>query len=145
MRSPCVLLVSAALLGGLLCDSSAAQTTAGTIAGRMAGVVDDLNRQETGPPVQTEQKGIVGDLDELIASLEKQLQANRAGIKRNRPMQGMRDSMISSGTGGVGPLGNPNDLGKDWGKLSPRERDRILQSMSEGFPPEYRTVLERYY
>ena len=33
----------------------------------------------------------------------------------------------------------------DWAKLSGRERDRILQSMSEGFPPEYRTVLERYY
>ena len=40
---------------------------------------------------------------------------------------------------------NPTDNGKDWGKLSARERDRILQSMSEGFPPEYRTVLERYY
>ena len=42
-------------------------------------------------------------------------------------------------------LVNPGDNDKDWAKLSARERDRILQSMSEGFPPEYRTVLERYY
>jgi len=57
----------------------------------------------------------------------------------------MRDSMISAGQGGIGDLVNPDENGKDWAKLSDRERDRILQSMSEGFPPEYRTVLERYY
>ncbi len=57
----------------------------------------------------------------------------------------MDDSFIRSGTGGIGPLTNPDDGGKDWAKLSDRERDRILQSMTEGFPPEYRTVLERYY
>ena len=45
----------------------------------------------------------------------------------------------------MGNLTNPNDGGKDWAQLSERERDRIIQSMSEGFPPEYRTVLERYY
>ena len=49
------------------------------------------------------------------------------------------------GTGGIGDLVDPSETAKDWAKLSARERDRILQSMSEGFPPEYRTVLERYY
>jgi hypothetical protein len=125
--------------------ASAADTPAAEIATKMAGVVDDLNRKETGEPVQTEQKAIIHDLDELIASLEKQREALRGGLKRNRPTRGMDDSMISSGTGGSGPLGNPDEHAKDWGKLSGRERDRILQSMSEGFPPEYRTVLERYY
>jgi len=57
----------------------------------------------------------------------------------------MKDSKIKSGTGGIGTLVDPAESGKDWGKLSSRERDRIIQSMSEGFPPEYRTVLERYY
>ena len=55
------------------------------------------------------------------------------------------DSMIHGGTGGIGDLVDPAESAKDWAKLSARERDRILQSMSEGFPPEYRTVLERYY
>jgi len=57
----------------------------------------------------------------------------------------MDDSRIGRGTGGIGDLVNPGDSAKDWAKLSDRERDRILQSMSEGFPPEYRLVLERYY
>jgi hypothetical protein len=53
--------------------------------------------------------------------------------------------MLSRGTGGIGDLADPRQSQKDWAKLSDRERDRILQSMSEGFPPEYRAVLERYY
>lgn len=137
----------AALMAGLLSapPAMAAEIQAVDIATKMGGVVDNLGRKQTGEPVQGEQKAIVRDLDELIASLEKQCQACRNGIKRNNPNRGMADSMISSGTGGIGPLTNPGDGGKDWGKLSDRERDRILQSMTEGFPPEYRTVLERYY
>ena len=56
-----------------------------------------------------------------------------------------RTRSSARGTGGIGSLVNPAESNKDWAKLSDRERDRILQSMSEGFPPEYRTVLERYY
>lgn len=137
----------AALLAGLISAPSAiaADVQAVDIAAKMGGVVDDLGRKQTGGPVQGEQKAIVRDLDELIASLEKQCQECRGGIKRNNPDRGMADSMIRSGTGGIGNLTNPDEGGKDWGKLSDRERDRILQSMTEGFPPEYRTVLERYY
>jgi hypothetical protein len=116
---------------------------AADIANKMGTVVDDLGKKQTGEPVQTEQKAIVGDLDTLIASLEKECEKCRGGIKRSG--RGMADSMISSGTGETGNLVNPDEIGKDWAKLSDRERDRILQSMSEGFPPEYRTVLERYY
>ncbi len=119
--------------------------TAAAIAGKMAGVTDELNRNDTGKPVQTEQKAIVSDLDALIAKLEKQCEDCKGNLKNNRPRRGMDDSRISRGTGGVGSLVDPNETGKDWGKLSGRERDRIIQSMSEGFPPEYRTVLERYY
>jgi len=137
----------AALLAGLLSAplAVAADTPAGDIATKMTGVVDNLGRKQTGEPVQDEQKVIVRELDELIASLEKQCLACRGGIKRNNPNRGMADSTISSGNGEMGPLTNPDEGGKDWGKLSDRERDRILQSMTEGFPPEYRTVLERYY
>jgi hypothetical protein len=115
------------------------------ITTKMDGVSGDLAKKETGQPVQTQQKEIVQDLDELIAALEKQCAACRGGIKRNNPRNGMRDSFISRGTGGIGSLIAPGESAKDWAKLSARERDRILQSMSEGFPPEYRTVLERYY
>ena len=68
-----------ALLSCLLQPAFGADPTpAAAIATKMASVTDDLNRNETGPPVQAEQKVIVRDLDELIASLEKQCQAAAA-------------------------------------------------------------------
>ncbi|HZW29966.1 MAG TPA: hypothetical protein VFF52_04615 [Isosphaeraceae bacterium] len=123
----------------------AQRPTMAGISGKMTDVADDLAKTVTGAPVQTQQKVIVRDLDSLIAELEKKAQAARGGIKRNKPTRGMQDSMISRGTGGIGDLIDPRQSQKDWAKLAPRERDRILQSMAEGFPSEYRTVLERYY
>lgn len=134
-----------ALIVGLFNSAASAQSPIANIANKMSGVAGELAKTETGKPVQTHQKDVVNDLDELIASLERQCQACRNGIKRNNPSRGLPDSVIRSGTGGIGTLGNPVDNQKEWSKLSERERDRILQSMSEGFPPEYRTVLERYY
>ena len=145
MRRNLRMVMAAGIMSFLLQPAFAGDPPAAAIATKMSGVTDELNRKETGKPVQTEQKAIVRDLDELIASLEKQCDKCRGGMKSNNPRTGMRDSMISSGTGGIGTLVNPAENGKDWAKLSGRERDRILQSMSEGFPPEYRTVLERYY
>jgi hypothetical protein len=148
MRRDLQLLAAAAVTSFLLQPAiglGAEPPAAATIVGKMAGVTDELNRKETGKPVQTEQKTIVSDLDELIASLEKQCEKCRGNMSRNNPNKGMDDSRIKSGTGGIGALVDPTGKGNDWGKLSARERDRIMQSMTEGFPPEYRTVLERYY
>ncbi len=138
---------AAALVSCLLPPAFGAEPAAPAevIAQKMSNVTDELNKNQTGKPVQTTQKAIVQDLDRLIASLEKECENCRGNMKRADPRQGMKDSTISRGPGGIGTLVNPADTGKDWGKLSERERDRILQSMSEGFPPEYRTVLERYY
>jgi hypothetical protein len=122
-----------------------AQSTMADISVKMTGVAGDLAKPDTGRPVQDRQKVILRDLDELIASLEQECEACRNGRKRLNPRTGAPDSMISSGPGGVGTLVDPRQSEKDWAKLSSRERDRILQSMSEGFPPEYRQVLERYY
>src|SRR3954451_20269427 len=88
-------------------DPPAEPPAAAAIAEKMAGVTDELNKAVTGKPVQTAQTAIVDDLDRLIASLEKQAQNARNGMKRNNPRQGMADSMISSGTGGIGTLLNP--------------------------------------
>ncbi len=145
MRRDLHMLSAAALLLFLLQPAFAAEPPAAAITAKMADVTDELNRKVTGKPVQSEQKTIVSDLDKLIASLEKQCEACKGGLKRNNPNRGMDESRIGRGTGGIGTLVDPRESAKDWGKLSERERDRILQSMSEGFPPEYRTVLERYY
>src|SRR4051794_37309227 len=92
MRRDLRILCATALVSCLLRPAFAAEPPAAAIATKMAVVTDDLNRNETGKPVQTVQKAIVHDLDELIASLEKQCQACRNGVKRNNPTRGMADS-----------------------------------------------------
>src|SRR5688500_15838569 len=145
MRRTLRSLGATALTSCLLCSPSVADTPITGITTKMTGVAEELAKAETGEPVQARQKAVVRDLDELIAALEKECQACKNGVKRNNPNRGLADSVIRPGTGGIGSLVNPAESHKDWAKLSDRERDRILQSMSEGFPPEYRTVLERYY
>lgn len=137
--------LSVACLVGLVGSESNAQAPMTGIAIKMGRVVRDLQETQTGEPVQVRQQGIVRDLDALIAELEKECAACRNGMKRNNPSNPLADSTIGKGSGGIGNLTDPGATQKDWANLSARERDRILQSMSEGFPPEYRTVLERYY
>ena len=115
------------------------------ISYKMGGVAGDLSKKETGEPVQKQEKRIVRDLDVLIAALEKECENCKGNSAIEQSQEARADSMIHGGTGGIGDLVDPGQSAKDWAKLSARERDRILQSMSEGFPPEYRTVLERYY
>jgi len=145
MRNGILAAGAAGLVACVLCGSAKADGPITAISGKMTHVAGDLAKTVTGEPVQTRQKEIVKDLDDLIASLEKQCQNCRNGMVRNNPTRPAQDSTIRKGTGGVGDMINPQDSNKDWAKISPRERDRILQSMSEGFPPEYRLVLERYY
>jgi hypothetical protein len=123
----------------------AAPPSMSAISYKMGGVAGDLSKKETGESVQKQEKRIVSDLDLLIASLEKENEKGKGNRAPNNPKIPAGDSMIHGGMGGIGDLVDPRDSAKDWAKLSARERDRILQSMSEGFPPEYRTVLERYY
>jgi hypothetical protein len=144
MKSSLCMFAAASLTACLFGTTAGAQTTMAAISTKMTGVSGELAKTDTGTQVQDQQKTILSDLDALIASLEQECQACRGGMKRNNPKFGMDDSMIRRGTGGVGSLVDPQQSEKDWSKLSNRERDRILQSMSEGFPPEYRQVLERY-
>jgi hypothetical protein len=77
--------------------------------------------------------------------MEKERQGAQNGNKESNPSRPATASAIRGGPGGIGDLVAPGGSHKDWAKLSGHERDRILQSMTEGFPPEYRLVLERYY
>lgn len=147
------LVIGAALAIGTAGPASAAPIpkkadgppTMSVIARKMNGVTATLAKTITGQPTQRPQKAVLRDLDELIAALEKECEGCKNGIARNRPTKPAADSIPHGGTGGIGDLAEPGASEKEWARLSPRERDRILQSMSEGFPPEYRAVLERYY
>jgi hypothetical protein len=115
------------------------------IAADMTVVVRDLNQLSTGKPTQETQKEIVSKLDELIAQLEKECAACKAGAKSRNPKKPLTDSIVKNGPGGQGDLHAPRNNGKKFGELPPHQRDKILQSQTEGFPSHYQQILERYY
>src|SRR4051794_10667113 len=94
MKSALRILVATGVVACLLGTSTKAQaqTTMSAISTKMTAVAGDLAKLQTGPPVQDQQKTIVRDLDELIASLERECEACRNGMKRNNPRVGMPDS-----------------------------------------------------
>ncbi|HZZ29937.1 MAG TPA: hypothetical protein VFE46_18215 [Pirellulales bacterium] len=104
-----------------------------------------LAKSSTDTLTQETQQDAVHKLDGLIAKLEKQQQQNGNGRANMNPQQAMRDSMVHSGPGSMGKLHSPNDEGKHWAELPPHERERILQSMTDGFPAHYQGVLEQYF
>jgi len=118
----------------------------GELALAMEEVVVDLSGFNTGKnPTQEAQETIVGKLDKLIAELEKEREASRGGSVNTNPTRPAADSTIRQGPGGIGDLHAARKNGKNWAELPPHQRDKITQSMTEGFPPHYQKILERYY
>lgn len=117
----------------------------GELALDMEQVVIDLSGMTTGEPVQQTQKQIVSKLDKLIEELEKECQQCRGGASGAKPTRPAADSVIKGGPGGIGDLHAARKTGKQWAELPPHERERIVQSMTEGFPAHYQKILERYY
>jgi hypothetical protein len=116
----------------------------GALSNQMQSIVGDLADMHAGAPVQAKQRQVVATLDELIKELEKQT-GHDGGMKNPNPTSPMQKSMISKGPGGQGPLHDPKAGTRVWGQLPPKERDQIMQSQTEGFPPGYEAVLSSYY
>lgn len=138
-------LLPAALLPTATLAQEASDDPLGQLTLDMEQVVIDLSGMTTGEPVQDAQKQIVTRLDKLIEELEKESESMRGGNSSANPMRPMNDSMIKGGPGGIGDLHAARKTGKQWAELPPHERDRIVQSMTEGFPAHYQKILERYY
>ncbi len=111
----------------------------------MGKIVDDLTVQKTDLPVQTKQKQVVGELDTIIKQMEEQMKSGSGGGGNPNPTKPMPKSVLAKGPGGSGPLHDPRAGTKQWGDLSPKEREQITQSQTEGFPPGYEAVLSSYY
>ena len=109
---------------------------------RMGDVAGDLSVLKTGEPVQTQQQEVVSRLDELIKQLEQSSKGG-SGSSAN-PTRPMQRSQIAGGPGG-GELHDSKSGAGQWGNLPPRQREQILQSRTEGFPPGYEQILKSYY
>ena len=114
------------------------------IAEEMGDITHDLGARKTAETTQHKQQVVVGQLDEIIKQLEAQCKGSGSGKGRN-PSKPMQDSKISHGPGGMGELIRPNADQKTIGNLPAKERDRIQQSKTEGFPPGYEALLSSYY
>lgn len=114
------------------------------ITNKMTDIVGDLAGLKTDQPVQDKQKQVVSQLDEIIAMIEKQKSKSGNG-GGNNPTKPMQDSMIAKGPGGIGELHDPKSGTHNINKLPARQRDAILQSKTEGFPPGYESLLQSYY
>lgn len=105
-----------------------------------------LSKRVTSKPTQQPQKEAVNKLDALIAKLEEERQQLLAGGQSSaNPTVPANASTILSGPGGMGDLHGTRDQKDRWGNLPDHERDRILQSLTEGFPAHYQAILEAYY
>jgi hypothetical protein len=114
------------------------------ITEKMTDVVGDLAELKTDHPVQEKQRQVIAKLDEIIMQLEKQKSKSGTG-GGNNPTKPMADSVIAKGPGGIGDLRDPKSGTRNINNLPAKERDAILQSKTEGFPPGYENLLQSYY
>lgn len=109
----------------------------------MEAVVTDFGDGRPKPPAETTQPRIVSRFDSLIELLEKS--CNGTGPGGNNPVKPAQASVIRKGPGGMGELIAPRKNGRGFEDLTPKEREKILQSKTEGFPPGFEDVLADYF
>jgi hypothetical protein len=108
-------------------------------------IVGELADSKTDLPVQYQQKKVVGELDTIIKQMEEQMKSGSGSGSNPNPTKPMQKSILAGGPGGSGPLHDPKAGQRAWGDLPAKEREQILQSQTEGFPPGYEQVLSSYY
>ena len=107
-------------------------------------VIKDFDQGQTKHPVKTTQPRIINRLDTLITMLEKSCKSGSGGAGAN-PTRPANSSTLGKGPGGQGEMHAPDKKGRNWAGLTPRQREKILQSRTEGFPPGYEDILADYF
>jgi hypothetical protein len=137
---------AASASAGVFAQEDVAETPLDDIKHVMKVSANQLSKKVTAKPTQQPQQDAVDKLDALIAKLEEERkQLAGRGQSTANPTTPANASNIMSGPGGMGDLHGVRDQGNRWGELPAHERDRILQSLTEGFPPHYQAILEAYY
>ena len=112
------------------------------IEGDMSHVVGELTALKTDKPVQQVQDKVTTRLDALIKQLETECNSGGGGGGGGKPLG---RSILAKGPGGQGAMHDPKAGDKQWASLPPKQREQILQSRTEGFPPGFESLLQSYY
>ena len=124
-----------------------------------------LSNGYPGKPVQIKQDRAVELLSKLIAQAEERENQSKKGCKScqgkgckkcggggppsgNNPSNSpANQSSLPDGPGRIGDLERSRFAkpGEVWGEMRPEEREKILQSLRERFPSQYRQLIEQYY
>lgn len=114
-----------------------------------------ISQGETTEPVTERQKEAV----ELLTSMIEEAESKEKNKNKNNPKNSGGGShgsgnkpggaMRSTRPGGESQIGELRKVraspGEAWGKMPPRQREEILQTLQRRFPSQYRDLLEQYY
>lgn len=123
-----------------------------------------LRHGQIGEPVRVSQIRAIELLNKLIEEAEDREQGNcdsdceggggggggqgqSGGSAGGAPGAPAEESSLPGGEGRIGelrrsPTARPGEM---WGQMPPHERERILQSLRQDFPSQYRQLVEQYY
>lgn len=115
----------------------------GILEMEMQEAIEDLSNGKPKPPALVTQPRIISRLDVMIEELEKKTGSgkgsNNAG---NKPAE---KSVLRKGKMKDGEMRAVDTDGKRLDRLTPKEREKILQAQGEGFPAGYEDVLQDYF
>ncbi len=141
------------------------------ISRKMLNISRRLAIAKGGPETQRQQKAVLRNLDEMIATQERQQQQkeeqeqakNKKGDKpeggkivpsdgeaqpgpRGMPQSPASDSALPEGNGlGQVDLAKVQALSKVWGNLPPREQSRAMKELTKNMPAKYREAIQSYF
>ena len=119
------------------------------VADLMKSVERKLRRGDPGEKTVRREKEILDKLDELIDKMEKNKKKNKgsgSGGAPNSPSSTAPDSTPHRSSKEIGSLHRgARALAERWGKLPPKEREKVLQELKKRFPPRYSALLEAYF
>ena len=115
-----------------------------TLGTDMESAVADLDDGRTHPPAEYTQPMIIERLDVMIEMLERACKKSGGGGGQNasRPANA---STLRSGADRRGPMRAEQGQGRKWAELTPKEREKILQSKTDGFPAGFDDILADYF
>jgi hypothetical protein len=113
------------------------------LEGEMQETVGYLDKGKTNPPAEVLQPLIIDRLDIMIQLLEQS--CNGGGGGGQNPSRPANASTLRTGADRRGEMRAAKQDGRKWAELTEKERQKILQSKTDGFPAGYDDILADYF